>query len=147
MKLLGVDYGRRRIGIAVSDESGRVVRSLPTVDRQKQPNAISALCTIIQQEQPQILIVGLPLDHNGAETVMSEEARAFAARLAEASRKPIRFVDESSTSQAATQLLRYRSKKQRRDKAAVDRIAACLILETYIREAEELHAASSPFQE
>ncbi|HLV32526.1 MAG TPA: Holliday junction resolvase RuvX [Chitinispirillaceae bacterium] len=136
MKLMGIDYGRRRIGIAVSDETGRCIRGLTTVDRKKNPDFLSSLNNLIQQENPQELVIGLPLDVNDAETVMSKEVRAFADQLNRICGKPIHFVDESLSSKRASELLRFRKKKARRDKAAVDRLAACIILEIYREEKE-----------
>ncbi len=131
MKLVGIDYGRRRIGIAVTDENGEYIRGLPTIDRDRIPDFTSALCALIAAEQPSLLVIGLPLDINGDETVMSKEIRAFAAELKTASSVPVGFVDESLSSIEAAQILRFRKKKDRRNKEAVDRIAACLILESY----------------
>lgn len=134
MKLMGIDYGRSRIGIAVSDSDGYSIRGLTTVDRKKNPDTISAILTIIKTEIPDKLIFGLPLDINDAETVMSKEIRTFAARLSSASAVPVGFIDESFSSIEAGKLLMHRKKKVRRDKSTVDRLAACLILERYREE-------------
>lgn len=136
MKLMGIDYGRRRIGISVSDETGCCIRGLTTLDRQKKPDYLTSLDNLIKQENPQELIIGLPLDINDAETVMSKEIRTFAEKLKEICGKPIHFVDESLSSKRASELLRFRKKKARQDKAAVDRLAACIILEIYREEKE-----------
>ncbi|HON09346.1 MAG TPA: Holliday junction resolvase RuvX [Chitinispirillaceae bacterium] len=131
MKLMGIDYGRRRIGIAVTDSSGQHIRGLTTIDRKKHPDPIIPIISIIRQENPDLLVLGLPLDINDAETVMSKEVRCFAESLKERSGKPVDFADESRSSRRASELMLFRKKKQRRDKAATDRLAACLILETY----------------
>jgi putative holliday junction resolvase len=131
MKLIGVDYGRRRIGCAVTDETGTVVRGLPTIDRKKCPDLTAALTAVIAAERPEAIVFGLPLDADDNETAMSAEVRKFAAGFAAL---PVHFVDESLTSVKAAELLRFRKKKERRDKSATDRIAACLILEAFLRE-------------
>jgi putative Holliday junction resolvase len=131
MKLIGVDYGRRRIGCAVTDETGTVVRGLATIDRKKCPDLTAALTAVIAAEQPEAIVFGLPLDADDNETAMSAEVRKFAAGFAAL---PVHFVDESLTSVKAAELLRFRKKKERRDKSATDRIAACLILEAFLRE-------------
>ena len=128
---MGIDYGRRRIGIAVTDQTGSIVRGLTTLDRKKKPDPIPPLLSIIKQEKPDLLVLGLPLDIDDAETIMSKEVRSFAKELEEQSGLPVRFADESLSSRRATELMRFRKKKERRDKTAVDRLAACLILETY----------------
>lgn len=134
MKLIGVDYGRRRIGIAITDDSGSSVRGLPTLDRLKHPDAIGSLCTIITHEQPVAIVIGLPLSILDGETEMSREVRTFAANLKKKSNLPVHFVDESLSSVRSHDILKVRKKKQRRDKGNVDRIAACLILDSYIKD-------------
>lgn len=130
---MGIDYGRRRIGIAICS-SDSAVRGLSTIDRKKKPDIISYLCSIIDNEKPSHLIFGLPLDSNDADTVMSKEVRTFAGKLKTRTGLPVHFVDESNSSLRALELLMFRKKRERRDKGAVDRMAACLILEQYIRE-------------
>lgn len=132
MKLIGIDYGRRRIGLAISDETGTCVRGLQTIDRKKNPDPLVPLSAVIGSLNPQGLVVGLPLDSDDNETTMSLEARKFAAKLEKSLAIPVYFIDESLTSKQAEGLLRFRKKKVRRSKDAVDRIAACLILESFL---------------
>jgi putative holliday junction resolvase len=135
MKLIGIDYGRRRIGLAITDESGSLVRGLATIDR-KRTSPHPALLDIIARERPVGIVIGIPLDADDRETAMSAEVRKFAANLEKTAAIPVYFIDESLTSRQAADLLRFRKKKERRDKAATDRIAACLIVEAFIRERE-----------
>ena len=132
MKLMGIDYGRRRIGVAVSDNGGTIARGLCVIDRQKFSDGAGELSSIIAKENPAALVFGVPLGPNDEETAMSREAREFAAAVAERSKLPVHFIDESFTSQKAAGLMLHRKKKARRDKALSDRIAACLILQDYI---------------
>jgi putative Holliday junction resolvase len=134
MKLIGLDYGRRRVGLAVTDETGEFIRSLPTIDRAARGDRIKALCEVIDREKPQRIVVGLPLDPRDEETAMSHEIRGFAATLEKACSLPVEFVDESLTSRRAYDIIRVRRKKHRRAKENIDRIAACLILEAFVRE-------------
>jgi len=131
MKLMGIDYGIRRVGVAVTDEQGLSIRGLTTIDRKKKPDLIAAILSLIKQEKPEALVIGLPLDINMAETVMSKEVRSFAEKLQVSSGLPVNFVDESYSSKKAAELMRFRKKKMRKDKAAIDRLAACLILQSY----------------
>jgi len=131
MKLMGIDYGLRRVGIAVTDEQGLAIRGLTTIDRRKNPDLIAAILSLIKQEKPETLVIGLPLDIDMAETVMSKEVRSFAEKLQISSGLPVNFVDESYSSKKAAELMRFRKKKMRKDKAAIDRLAACLILQSY----------------
>jgi putative holliday junction resolvase len=134
MKLMGIDYGRRRIGVAVSDEEGRLARSVGIVDRKTHPNYIDELIKIITQENPAAIIFGLPLNIDDEETAMSHEVREFATSISQRVNLPIRFIDESFTSKKAAELMMHRKKKARRDKSLSDKIAACLILQEYIEQ-------------
>jgi putative Holliday junction resolvase len=133
MKLVAIDYGRRRIGLAASDEQAITVRGLATIDRLKHPDTLDTLARIIQQEKPERIVFGLPLDCDDRETTMSLEVREFARQLSERLPIAIEFFDESFSSHRAAELLRFRKKKTRQDKAMVDRMAACLLLQEYIR--------------
>ncbi len=134
MKLIGIDYGRRRIGCAITDDSGMHVRGLPTIDRKKYPQTLLPILEIVARELPHAIVVGLPLGGDDEETLMSAEVRAFAEGLRKKTALPLYYIDESMSSREAASLLRFRKKKDRRNKEAVDRIAACIILENFLRE-------------
>lgn len=134
MKLLSLDYGRRRIGFAVTDETATIVRGLTTIDRKLSTNIIQEILTIIQLEKADRLIVGLPLDHDDNETLMTQEIRAFVDRLKPFLSIPVEYADESFSSIEAASIMITRPKKERRQKANIDRVAACLILERYLRD-------------
>jgi putative Holliday junction resolvase len=139
MKLIGIDYGRRRIGLAVSDESGTCVRGYAVVDRKKRRQWREELLAAIRHEQPAGIVVGLPLDADDRETAMAAEIQKFAANLEKNTAIPVYYIDESLTSKQAADLVKFRKKKVRRDKRTVDRIAACLILEFFLRENKCAH--------
>ncbi|MFW5775085.1 MAG: Holliday junction resolvase RuvX [Chitinivibrionales bacterium] len=134
MKLMGVDYGKRRIGVSVTDSTGVCVRGLTTIDCRKTDSPLSALVRLIEQEKPQKIVFGLPLGPDDEETYMSREVRSFADTLMQQTRLAVTFIDESFSSRRAEQFLSFKSRKKRHDKANVDRIAACLILEEYLKE-------------
>ncbi|MDR3011651.1 MAG: Holliday junction resolvase RuvX [Chitinispirillales bacterium] len=138
MKLLGIDYGRRRIGVAVADSG--IARGLCVIDRNKFPDSIAELLRIINEEKPAAAVFGLPLNIDDEETDMSREVREFAAAIERHTEAKIHFIDESYTSKKAAELMMYRKKKARRDKSLPDRIAACLILQEYI----DSHILTSP---
>jgi putative Holliday junction resolvase len=140
MKLIGIDYGRRRIGLAVSDETRTCVRGLPTIDRRRTPDVLHELFAVIAAEKPAGIVFGLPLDQDDRETPLSAEIRKFAANLEKNLAIPVYYIDESFTSKQATDLLLSRRKKERRNKATVDRMAACLILESFLRDMKCEHA-------
>jgi putative Holliday junction resolvase len=134
LKVVGIDYGRRRVGIAASDETGTFARSIGTIDRQRCPDIFEALHTIVAAQEPQHLVMGLPLNIENNETAMSAEVRVFATELSQRCNLPVVFTDEAYSSKQAQQLLGTRKKKHRRQKHRVDSIAACLIVEQFLRE-------------
>jgi putative Holliday junction resolvase len=134
MRLLGIDYGRARIGLAVAGGAGSVIRGLTTIRRHDTAGAADSVVKIVQRERPDALVVGIPLDPDDNETAMSEEARGFGRMLHAMTGLPVHLVDESLSSRRAREIMLSRRKKQRRDKGAVDRIAACLILERFQKE-------------
>jgi putative holliday junction resolvase len=134
MKLLSLDYGRRRIGFAVTDETATIVRGLTTIDRKQSTDIIQEILAIIHDEKADRLIVGLPLDHNDNETQMTQEIRAFIDTLKPFLSIPVEYADESFSSVEAASIMMTRKKKERRQKTVIDRVAACLILERYLRD-------------
>ena len=136
MKLLGVDYGRRRIGVAVSDETGICIRGCCAIDRKKCNDPLATLAAIITRESPAAIVFGIPLGLHDEETVMSKEVRGFADTLMSEMpvRIPVHFVDESFSSIKARQLLSFKRKKQRRKKENIDILAACGIIESFQRQ-------------
>lgn len=134
MKLIGLDYGQRRIGVAVTDETGEFIHSLQTIDRKKNVRCADAVLGVIGREKPSAIVFGLPLDSGNGDTAMSLEVRSFAGLLSQKTPIPVYFVDESLTSRKAQEIIRTRKKKHRRDKKNIDKIAACLILEAFQRE-------------
>ncbi len=136
MKLLGIDYGRRRIGIAATNDTGIAIRGCATIDQKKSPDTISALIRIINEESPDALVFGIPLGPQDEETVMSREIRTFAQRLTLhlSNELPVHFIDESFSSLQAKRQLHFRKKKQRHDKQLLNKLAACNILETFQRQ-------------
>jgi putative Holliday junction resolvase len=135
MKLLGIDYGRRRIGVAVTSELGIGVRSVGTVVHNgTHQDALEKIMPYICAEEPSEIVFGVPLDSYDNETTMSAEVRAFAACVSDKTSLPVHFIDESYSSVDAQKILANRPKKQRRDKKNIDRIAACLILDSFLQE-------------
>lgn len=136
MKILGIDYGRRRIGVAITDETASVVRGCNTIDQKTCSDPIRVLADLIAKESPGAIVFGVPLGPRSEETVMSQEVRSFAGRMRRELHLdlPLHFVDESFSSVESQRQLLIRKKKQRRDKALINKIAACNILETFLKE-------------
>jgi putative Holliday junction resolvase len=138
--ILGLDFGERRIGVALSDTGKSLATGLTTLDCRKQPDYLSALGEIIREEDVEAIVVGYPLRTDGKVTADAKTVAvdAFIAALEAKFGLPVHREDESFTSQMAAQSLKSRSKKKRgrrdygRDKAEIDRVAACYILQDFL---------------
>ena len=130
-RLLGIDYGRKRIGIAAAD--GLWIAAHPLDVVANDARALDAIAAICADREVQRLIVGVPLLASGQESDMSLEVRAFAKRLGERTKLPMTFVDERLSSVTAEDLLKGRSPARRRkEKGRVDAVAAAQILRDYM---------------
>ncbi|MGM0443015.1 MAG: Holliday junction resolvase RuvX [Fibrobacterota bacterium] len=135
MKYLSIDYGLRRIGVAVSDPLGIIARPLTTIDR-KYEDTFERFRTILAEEEPDALIFGLPLDADDRETEMCTKVRSFADRFYDKLTPdiPCEFYDESYSSVTTQEImLKTSTRKKRRNKKNIDRIAAAVFLEEYLR--------------
>lgn len=130
-RVLGIDYGRKRIGLACTDPLGITVQPLETLHGEpgKAIEPIAALCA---EREVDRIVVGLPYNMDGTEGEMAKEVRAFAARLAARIRLPLEFTDERLTSWSAEQELRVFKKKVRQKKGLVDAMAAVAILRDWL---------------
>lgn len=131
MRILAVDYGRKRIGLAISDPLGVMAHGMETLQRRSLRKDLSQLCGLIRAEGVQLLVVGNPIHLDGSPSEMSLEAEAFAARLSEQSGIPYRMWDERLTSQEAGHLLRETGRSVQRD-GGVDQLAAQIILDSFL---------------
>ncbi len=134
-RVLGIDFGARRIGLALSDPSATIAQPLPTMTRRAGKRApIGAIVEIIIQHEVKRAVVGLPLDMSGAETEWTATVREFATRLAERAGVPVDFIDERLSSVQAERAVRGSGLKrsQREQKQRVDAAAAVLLLQTYL---------------
>ena len=143
-RLAAVDYGRKRIGLAVCDALGITVTGLPTVVRNgTEDAAVAAVANALLDRDVTRLVVGLPLHADGRESEMSLEARAFGTRVGATMRKDVVYFDETLTSWDAEETLKARGKNLRdaRLRGDVDRAAAVSILRSYL---QALEAAARP---
>jgi putative Holliday junction resolvase len=135
LRVLGIDYGTRRIGLALSDPTGTIASPLPTLRRRagKRP-PIARLEEIARGHQVERLVVGLPLDLEGRETEWCAEVREVGDRLASRLGLPVEYLDERMTSVRAERAVRSLGlrKAQREDKGRVDAAAAILILQAWL---------------
>lgn len=149
---LGLDFGERRVGVALSDAERMIATGLTTIDRKKHPDVFAALATIVRERKVTAFVVGYPLRTDGVERqgAKTEAVDAFVADLKGRFDLPVYLEDEAFTSSLAADSLRRRrppSKRTKgprdwaRDKAEIDRVAACFILQDWLDRGE---APSSP---
>ncbi len=134
-RILGIDYGLRRIGLALSDPTATIARPLPTLTRRrgKRP-PVQAVADIAREHEAEEAVIGLPLTLEGDESDWTAEVRAFGDALAERAGIPVQYLDERFTSARAERAVRASGlrKSQREEKARVDAAAATLILQAFL---------------
>ena len=131
-RVLGLDVGSRRIGVAVSDPLGITAQGLETLQRRNKRQDLAALERVIREFGVREIVVGLPLRMSGAEGTQSEKMQGFAEELRKRFRLPVHLWDERLTSAEANRLLRETDLSIDKRAKAVDRMAAVLILQGWM---------------
>ena len=134
-RVLGLDYGERRIGVAISDPSRTIAQPLPTIRRRRgrRPPYAKIMETIVEWDVQRI-VVGLPIEMSGAEEASAEAARRFGEGLGRRAGLPVQYWDERLSSVRAQRELSQLELPAavRREKERVDAMAATLILQSYL---------------
>jgi putative Holliday junction resolvase len=129
MRTLGVDPGSRRVGLSLSDEDGTIASPHATLEGQRLDEQVAEKARALGVER---IVVGLPLTLEGREGEAARRARRFAARVAELSGLPVTLWDERLTTRAAEQSLLEGNVRRGRRRELVDRVAAALLLQSYL---------------
>jgi putative holliday junction resolvase len=145
-RVLALDLGRRRIGLAVSDPLRLTAQGLPTLERKNRRADLEALRSLVQEYDPQLLLVGQPLHMSGHAGRQAEGAAEFAMHLGRQLHRPVRLWDERLTTAEAQRVLRQSGVSIEKRGAAIDRLAAVILLQSYL-DHERLHAAPQPDNE
>ena len=132
-RTLGIDFGRRRLGVALTDELGLVVVGRPTLTVTGVEDAARQVAEEACRHDVGRIVVGLPLNMDGSRGDMVRSVEAFAKSLEERVDVPVVLWDERLSSAEAERMIRMGGGKKRRQKGGVDRLAACLILDSYIQ--------------
>ena len=132
-RLLGVDWGERRIGLALSDESQLLAQPLSTLARRAGKRfPMRQLLALLDEHAVTGVVVGLPLDPDGAEGAAAAAARRLAADIARHSARPVELWDERFTTARVLQTVREMGGSTRGRKADLDALAAALLLQHYL---------------
>ncbi len=137
---LGLDIGRKRIGVAGCDGLGLMATGLTTVVRSYFAAELAEFQQIVADRQVTVLVAGLPYRMDGTIGPQAKETRNYAKRLAKALGLPLEFVDERLTSVAAEELMQAAGESVIRNKALIDRKAAAIILQQWLDD----HRSSEP---
>jgi putative pre-16S rRNA nuclease len=129
MRILGIDFGERRVGVAISDSEGTLSTPFATLERKDDASLIAKLLEIIRHESIEGLVVGEPRRLDGTRGAAALRAGAFADKLARAADLPCELIDEVLTSVAAKERLHEAGVDVRRHPERVDAIAAQIILQ------------------
>ncbi len=132
MKIMGIDYGDARTGVAVSDLLCTIVGSTTVVPSRNTQKAIADIVRIAKEQQVGLIVVGLPRNMDGTEGPRAELCRGFAQQLREASGIEVTMWDERRTTVEAHNILSQHNYHGKKRKDTVDAVAASLILEGYL---------------
>ena len=133
-RLLGIDYGQARVGLAVTDPDGRVVFPLRTVAWETRDGLFRDLLSVLEQYAVEGIVLGYPVRQGGDESLTGRQIRRFAERLGRRTSVPIRFVNEALSTEEAAERLREAGLFGKELTARVDAQAAAVILERALRE-------------
>lgn len=129
-RFLGIDYGTKRVGLAISDGIAMTANPLEVVSREE---AVSRIRSIVGcHDDIEMLVMGLPTGLRGQEGSSVDRAREFAAEVEEATGLDIAWVDERFTSRLAEGVMLQAGVRRRERRAAVDKVAAAIILQEYL---------------
>lgn len=143
---LGLDVGKKRIGVAGCDGTGLIATGLTTIERQSFVQVVERLRQLVQERTVQVLVVGLPYSMDGSLGAQARHVQKFARAISGALQLPVEYVDERLTSFQAEQLLIAEGRSPSRNKSLIDRKAAALILQQWLDE-RRLRQKTSPSNE
>lgn len=144
--ILAIDYGKKRLGLALSDECGVTSRPFATWTRTNRRRDLGRLRDLVRDERVRRIVVGLPLHLDGSPSEMSEEAKSFSERLRKALGIPVELMDERLSSWEARQAISHEEPRRQalrgsqarienRKKTPLDDVAAAIILRDYLQRA------------
>ena len=132
MRIMGVDYGDARTGIAVSDLLCSIVGSTTVIHSRNQEKTLLQIQTLVKEKEVGEIVVGLPKNMDGTEGARAQLCREFAEKLQELTGLPVKLWDERRTTVEAHNILSAHNYHGKKRKNTVDAVAASLILEGYL---------------
>lgn len=131
-RILGIDYGRKRIGLAMSDPFQMMASTLDTLDNAEHSLAIDKVAAIVRDNDVRAIVVGKPLHMSGDEGEMTTQVREFAGALEDKIDIPIFLWDERWTTKSAEKLLIETGRSPSRNRHKIDQVAAAYLLQSFL---------------
>jgi len=138
MRILGLDYGSKRIGTAVSDELGITAQALSVIERKSLEKDLEAITKIFQSYSIEKIVVGFPVRLDGTEGIQCEKVERFADYLSAEFKVPVVKWDESLSTWEAEAVMLEAGVKKKKQRKIVDKIAAGLILQSYLNSCKKV---------
>ena len=132
MRIIGMDYGDARVGIAVSDLLGITAQGVKTIKNTGIKQLLGEISAVINEYKPEKIVIGLPKNMDGSEGFRVDATRDFADKLKTVYKGEIVFWDERLSSMGAERYLNETNTRGKKRKAVLDTVAACIILEGYL---------------
>jgi len=139
MRILGLDYGTKRIGVALCDELGLTGQGLTTIAWKNQNQVLNALGVLVRNHGVEKIVIGYPLRLDGTEGIQCEKVNSFARLLEARFSIPVIKWDETLSTQAAEEILIQSRMRREKRKKIVDKLAAGIILQGYL---DSLHPSN-----
>lgn len=131
LRLIGIDVGEKRIGVAITDPTNTIAQPLTTIERGD--GDIEAICDLARKNDVGEIVVGLPINMNGTRGEMAEKVSAFADMLKQNIDIPVVYVDERLSTMEAERLMISADVSRGKRRKSIDKVAAAIILETRLR--------------
>ena len=132
MRILAIDPGTVRLGLALSDPSGKIAQPLSVLARRSEAEDLKALTELVERHEVGLIVIGLPRLMDGRIDTAAQEAQTFGAHVAHATGRPVAYWDERLTSVAAERFLIEQGKRRSKRRQEIDRVAATLLLQGYL---------------
>ena len=132
MRILGLDYGSKRIGVAICDELGITSRGLATITRKSRQHDLEEIARFIRTYAVEKIVIGYPIKLDGTEGVQCNKINKFVLLLEETFSLPVIKWDETLTTKEAEEILTLSNVRRERRKNEIDKLAAALILQGYL---------------
>jgi putative holliday junction resolvase len=132
MRVLGLDYGTRRLGVAICDELGMTAQGVATIVRKNRDTDLAAITGFVKRFDVEKIVVGYPFRLDGSEGIQCEKVNRFVRRLEARLSIPVIRRDETLSTKEAEEILRETGVCREKKRAVIDRLAACIILQGYL---------------